>query len=1031
MDIADALAMPKAGGTFTGAVIATSINGRNTGADGSNLDAIQTALGLTAGSTNLGAAIGATVPANSVLLAALQAIVAKLESVPGSRTSVAANIAALTALTGMNSGDICYVQDASGGSVASGAAMYVFDGDGWAKIAEFESLDLPTVTTTANGLMLFADKIKLDRLTVTAAVDLDAMSATMIKKDGSVSFTGVVSGVAPTAPTHLATKAYVDSAAAGAGVSTDAGNQLSTGVDGKPMLIGAVKVDGSTAFTATQTGVDGSAATHLATKGQMDVADALALPKAHVVDDLTTGGAAKVLSAEQGKTLKTGLDATVAIANAALPKAGGTMTGAIVLSGAPTAALEAATKGYVDGALPVVATVAPVMDGVAAVGISAKWATEDHVHPSDTSRIAVADLVDDLTTGGAAKVLSAEQGKTLKIGLDATASVANAALPKAGGALTGPLVLAADPSVALGAVTKQYVDTAVTSSGASIPGTAVPLPHGVADVGASAKWAHEDHVHAMPRLDQAMAPTADVALNAQKITGLANGVAAQDAAAFSQIPVAATAAPVMDGVATPGVSLKFAKEDHAHPTDVSLIPKVDIVDDLVTGGATKVLSAGQGAILLGLTKGAFTPLAANATHALDVGTKYLAGNNAVLNFPAGAADGAQIAIAPAGAAWSTSGVSFVGAGADTVADGQPAITAVSDVITFIKSGTNWMAAVGSVAPVSSVVVDDIVTGGSSSALSAQQGVVLKGMVDTKLPLVGGALTGPLAMGSSKITGLANGTLSTDAAALGQVPVVATAPPAMDGVAAVGASTKFATEDHVHPSDTSKVDKAGSTMTGPLILSGAPTIALHAASKGYVDSKLLVVADLTTLDNTTVAAGQTVTVLDVGGGKFASFLFPTSGQGNQVNRSLIATDQVMSNSNFSSAAGADMASVNTDYIVQTVTFTSPVGAKRAAVMAWCMIADESTNDQLVRMFFKMTKVSGSVVVFNPAARPRMSISGGTSPDIVDRRTVQLMLTDSEISVESATQYRIDLIAQKAFATGPTKFREGLIKADWRG
>jgi hypothetical protein len=40
----------------------------------------------------------------------------------------------------------------------------------------------------------------------------------------------------------------------------------------------------------------------------------------------------------------------------------------------------------------------------------------------------------------------------------ANQTTANAALPQAGGTLTGPLVLAADPTVALGAATKQYVE---------------------------------------------------------------------------------------------------------------------------------------------------------------------------------------------------------------------------------------------------------------------------------------------------------------------------------------------------------------------------------------------------------------------------------------------------------------------------------------------------------------------------------------------------------------------------------------------
>lgn len=45
-----------------------------------------------------------------------------------------------------------------------------------------------------------------------------------------------------------------------------------------------------------------------------------------------------------------------------------------------------------------------------------------------------------------------------------------------------------------------------------------------------------------------------------------------------------------------------------------------------------------------------------------------------------------------------------------------------------------------------------------------------------------------------------------------VPEAATTAPVMDGTAAVGTSTKYAKEDHVHPSDTSKADKA-TTLAG--------------------------------------------------------------------------------------------------------------------------------------------------------------------------------------------------------------------------
>lgn len=61
--------------------------------------------------------------------------------------------------------------------------------------------------------------------------------------------------------------------------------------------------------------------------------------------------------------------------------------------------------------------------------------------------------------------------------------------------------------------------------------------------GSATTFSRGDHAHgtpAMPRLDQVSAPTAAVSLNSQKITTLANGTAAQDAAAFGQIPLAGT-----------------------------------------------------------------------------------------------------------------------------------------------------------------------------------------------------------------------------------------------------------------------------------------------------------------------------------------------------------------------------------------------------------------------------------------------------------------------------------------------------------
>jgi hypothetical protein len=118
-----------------------------------------------------------------------------------------------------------------------------------------------------------------------------------------------------------------------------------------------------------------------------------------------------------------------------VPLAGGAMTGPLVLAGISTAPLappgsntsQIASTAFVTAAITAAAVPAPsnanpAMDGTAAPGASALYSRGDHVHPSDTSRLALV-----------------------------------------GGTMTGALVLAADPSAALGAATRQYVDAAVAT----------------------------------------------------------------------------------------------------------------------------------------------------------------------------------------------------------------------------------------------------------------------------------------------------------------------------------------------------------------------------------------------------------------------------------------------------------------------------------------------------------------------------------------------------------------------------------------
>lgn len=125
----------------------------------------------------------------------------------------------------------------------------------------------------------------------------------------------------------------------------------------------------------------------------------------------------------------------------------------------------------------------PVMSGTAAAGSATRLARQDHVHPTDTSRA-----------------------------------------PLASPTLTGT---PAAPTAAADTNTTQLATTAfVLGQAASV----APADLGSTAVGAATRFARADHVHAMPRLDQAANPTTAVAMNSQRLTGLATPTADTDAA---------------------------------------------------------------------------------------------------------------------------------------------------------------------------------------------------------------------------------------------------------------------------------------------------------------------------------------------------------------------------------------------------------------------------------------------------------------------------------------------------------------------
>jgi hypothetical protein len=134
---------------------------------------------------------------------------------------------------------------------------------------------------------------------------------------------------------------------------------------------------------------------------------------------------------------------------------------------APTAAVntnttQLATTAFVLGQA---GTATPLIDGTATVGTATKFAREDHIHPTDTTR---APLASPTFTGD----------------------------PKA------PTPTAGDNDTSI--ATTAFVTGAITTATVS-PATVAPLMDGVAAVGVATKYAREDHKHPT---DTTLAPLA-------------------------------------------------------------------------------------------------------------------------------------------------------------------------------------------------------------------------------------------------------------------------------------------------------------------------------------------------------------------------------------------------------------------------------------------------------------------------------------------------------------------------------------------
>ena len=131
-------------------------------------------------------------------------------------------------------------------------------------------------------------------------------------------------------------------------------------------------------------------------------------------------------------------------------------------------------------------------------------------------------------------------------------------------------------------------------------------------------------------------------------------------------------------------------------------------------------------------------------------------------------------------------------------------------------------------------------------------------IASKLPLVGGTMTGAIAMGTNKITGVGNPTLAQDAATKTYVDTADAlklnlSGGTLSGALAMGtnkitglgdptAAQDSATKNYVDTQDALKLSLTGGTMSGAIAMGtnkitglGNPTLAQDAATKNYIDT----------------------------------------------------------------------------------------------------------------------------------------------------------------------------------------------------
>jgi hypothetical protein len=241
-----------------------------------------------------------------------------------------------------------------------------------------------------------------------------------------------------------------------------------------------------------------------------------------------------VLLGGTGVTTSTGTGSVVLSASPTLTGTPTLPTGTIATTQvADTNGTTIATTAYVVGQA---SSITPVVNGTAAIGTSLRYARADHVHPTDTTR---APLASPSFTG-------------------------TPSLPTG----TTGVTQAADTNSTLLATTAYVVGQA---------SSVTPVINGTAAVGTSLRYARADHVHPTdttraPLASPTFSGTPNLPTGTIAVTQAADTNGTTVATTAYVVGQASSTAPVVDGTATVGTSLRYARADHVHPTDTTRAP---------------------------------------------------------------------------------------------------------------------------------------------------------------------------------------------------------------------------------------------------------------------------------------------------------------------------------------------------------------------------------------------------------------------------------------------------------------------------